>query len=175
MRLRTALESFNDTVPSSSSLCQSAWAAAYTKDSHLSALYRRVKSRRGEQKAIMAVAHQLLTIIFHVIRDGSVYKELGGSHYDRQNKSKVTRKLVDRLQKLGYYVTLQPIPTTPAAEPEPAPPSTSEIAAPARRRRGRPCKCAERDLACKHGRVQATDIKSAEIRGQAGGVLTLND
>lgn len=54
----------------------------------------------------MAVAHELLTIIFHVVRDGSVYRELGDSHYDHKNKIKVTRKLVERLQRRGYYVTL---------------------------------------------------------------------
>lgn len=100
-------------------LCQSAWAASHKKDSHLAALYHRVRSRRGEQKAIMAVAHQLLTIIFYIVRDGSVYHELGTSHYDQQNKPKVTRKLVDRLQKLGYYVTLQPIETPALSEPVP--------------------------------------------------------
>jgi hypothetical protein len=136
-------------------LCQSAWATTHTKDSHLSALFRRIRSRRGEQKAIMAVAHQLLTIIFHVVRDGSVYQELGAGHYDRQNKPKVTRKLVERLQRLGYYVTLQPIePLDDIASPpltayEPSPPDPNQPP----RRRGRPCKCAERGIVCKHGRV----------------------
>jgi transposase len=126
-------------------LCQSAWAASHTKDTHLSALYRRIRSRRGEQKAIMALAHQLLIIAFHIVRDGTVYRELGGDHYDRQNKPKVTRKLVDRLQKMGYYVTLQPIEN--AAMPVPAP--EAAIATP--RRRGRPCKCEERGIPCSHG------------------------
>jgi transposase len=126
-------------------LCQSAWAASHTKDTHLSALYRRIRSRRGEQKAIMALAHQLLIIAFHIVRDGTVYRELGGDHYDRQNKPKVTRKLVDRLQKMGYYVTLQPIED--AAMPVPAP--EAAIAKP--RRRGRPCKCEERGIPCSHG------------------------
>jgi transposase len=87
-------------------LCQSAWAASHTKDTHLAELFRRIRGRRGEQKAIMAVAHQMLTIIFHIVRDGSVYMELGGNYYDRRKKPKVTRKLVERLQRLGYYVTL---------------------------------------------------------------------
>jgi transposase len=90
-------------------LCQSAWAATHKKDSHLAALFRRIRARRGEQKAIMALAHELLTILFHVLRDGTVYRELGADHYDQQNKPKVTRKLVERLQRLGYYVTLQPV------------------------------------------------------------------
>jgi transposase len=140
-------------------LCQSAWAASHTKDSHLTALFRRVRSRRGEQKAIMAVAHQTLTIIFHIIRDGGVYQELGANHYDQQNKPKVTRKLVDRLQKLGYYVTLQPIeaPTASVAAPEADPTPVP------RRKRGRPCKCVERGIPCSHGRARELPIKSSEI------------
>lgn len=143
-------------------LCQSAWAASHTKDSHLTALFRRVRSRRGEQKAIMAVAHQLLTIIFYIIRDGGVYKELGASHYDQQNKPKVTRKLIERLQRLGYYVTLEPVvELAAAADPSPAqlvPPTPS-----APRKRGRPCKCAERGLVCPHERASQAEINSSII------------
>lgn len=141
-------------------LCQSAWAASHKKDSHLAALYRRVRSRRGEQKAIMAVAHQLLTIIFYIVRDGSIYKELGANHYDQQNKPKVTRKLVDRLQKLGYYVTLQPIETPGPSEPVPL--RVTETKPDQRPKRGRPCKCAERALPCAHGSSGVLANKSSE-------------
>jgi transposase len=51
-------------------LCQSAWAESHKKDCHLAALFRRLRSRHGEQKAIMAVAHQLLVIKFCVVRQG---------------------------------------------------------------------------------------------------------
>ena len=146
-------------------LCQSAWAASHKKDCHLAALFRRVRSRRGEQKAIMAVAHQTLTIIFHIIRDGGVYQELGANHYDQQNKPKVTRKLVDRLQKLGYYVTLQPIemPTASVAAPEADPTPVP------RRKRGRPCKCVERGIPCSHGRAGELPIKSSKFARDSEG------
>ena len=143
-------------------LCQSAWAASHVRDSHLAGLFRRVRARSGEQKAIMAVAHQLLTIVFHVIRDGSVYKELGAAYYDRQNKPKVMRKLVERLQKLGYYVTLQPI-EEPVETPSPA------IPTPQPRRRGRPCKCAERGIECKHGRASTTAINPLQNSSHSEG------
>lgn len=149
-------------------LCQSAWAAARQKKSHLSALYLRIRSRRGEQKAVMAVAHQLLKIIFNVIRDGSVYQELGAAYYDRQNKPKVTRKLVERLQRLGYYVTLNEIPVAP---PEPVPPiptatvDPSELSPPVKRKRGRPCKCAERGIPCKHAQAANGSEKPEKIPG----------
>ena len=132
-------------------LCQSARAVSHKKDSHLSALYRRVRTRRGEQKAIMAVAHQLIIIIFHIIRDGCVYRELGASHYDQHNKPKVTRKLVDRLQKLGYYVTLQPIEATVLGKPVPVVAASPPVSSP-HRKRGRPCKCSERGIPCAHNR-----------------------
>jgi transposase len=154
-------------------LCQSAWAAAHTKDTHVAALFRRVRSRRGEQKAVMAVAHQLLTVIFHIVRDGGVYKELGANYYDQRQKPQTVRRLVERLQKLGYEVTLQALEPVPAPQtveqqvPEPGA-APGETAAPRRRRPGRPCKCAERAIPCKHGRVSTASINSAEIMHQAG-------
>jgi transposase len=146
------------------SLCQSAWAAARKKESHLAALFRRIRARRGEQKAAMAVAHELLTIIFHIVRDGTAYQELGAEHYDRQNKPKLTRRLVERLQRLGYYVTLQavaaPVPAVEIADP--VQPPTAPEGSTSLRRRGRPCKCTERGIPCKHGRLPAT-IYSTQI------------
>jgi len=164
-------------------LCQSAWAASRTKDSHLASLFRRIRSRRGAQKANMAVAHHLLTIIFHVIKDGAVYQELGGDHYDRQNEPKVTRKLVERLERLGYAVKLEPVAehtTVAVAEAVPAyadgaaAASAAEPAAVAappqpQRKRGRPCHCVQRGIACTHRSRQAaadsTDNKSTHESG----------
>jgi transposase len=136
-------------------LCQSAWAASHKKDSHIAALFRRVRSRRGEQKAIMAVAHQLLTIIFHVLRDDSVYQELGAAYFDHQNKPKLMRRYVQGLQGLGYYVTLKPVEEAVETAPQ-------ELAPPQPRRRGRPCKCAERGIDCKHGRIDAAPTAGAQ-------------
>jgi len=152
-------------------LCQSAWAATRKKDSHLAALFRRVRSRRGEQKAIMAVAHQLLTIMFHIIGDQSVYQELGAAHYDVRNKDKVTRKLIQRLTRMGYCVTVTPIAPSGAIPPPDqaayAPamaastiPAAATVQLP--RRRGRPCKCAERQIVCTHS-PKMTPNKSKEI------------
>jgi len=161
-------------------LCQSAWAASRTKDSHLASMFRRIRGRRGTQKANMAVAHHLLTIIFHVIKDGTVYQELGAGYFDQQNKPKVTRKLVERLERLGFAVQLEPIaePETvlipePAApgvaeaidaagigQPPPSPALQSQPATAPSRRRGRPCKCAERGIDCPHKKPPANRINS---------------
>ena len=146
-------------------LCQSAWAAAHTKDTHVAALFRRVRARRGEQKAIMAVAHQLLTIIFHVVRDGGIYKELGTTYCNERKKPQVVRRLVDRLQKLGYQVMLQPIEPAPAPQTvrqQPTELQPTPVAATGRRR-GRPCKCAVRGIPCKHGRVPSGVSNSVDI------------
>jgi hypothetical protein len=138
-------------------LCQAAWAATNKRGSYLGTLYRRVRGRRGHQKAIMAVAHQLLTIIYHMLRDKQPYRELGAAHYDEQRKPEITRRLVQRLERLGYQVTLataltpedvQEIGATIENPPEPDVP---------KRRRGRPCKCTERGLACAH-RTQAIHL-----------------
>jgi hypothetical protein len=158
-------------------LCQSAWAAARTKDSHLASLYRRIRSRRGEQKALVAVAHQLLVIVFHVIRDGTGYEEPEASPVSEQQKPKLTRRLVERLHQLGFQVTLEAVPL-PAPEPmavaepktDPPPPKTR-----ARRRAQpsstkttwtRPCHCAERGVVCTHGRVRKRPPKVSDEQPQ---------
>ena len=94
-------------------LCQAAWAATRKKGSYLGVLYRRVRGRRGHQKAIMAVAHQLLTVIYHMLKHNQPYKEPGTAYYDEKRKPEITRRLVQRLQRLGYQVMLE-VPVTPA-------------------------------------------------------------
>jgi transposase len=127
-------------------LCQCAWAASHQKDSHLAALYHRVRSRRGHQKAIMAVAHQMLVIVFHILGSKDVYRELGADYHEQRDKPKAADKLVRRLQKLGFYVTLQPIPEDP---PPPLTPASEPLVTTIRKR-GRPCKCLQRGLVCTH-------------------------
>lgn len=94
-------------------LCQAAWAATRKKGSYLGVLYRRIRARRGHEKAIMAVAHQILTVIYHMLRDNQPYHEPGVACYDEKRKPRITARLVQRLQQLGYQVTLE-IPLSPA-------------------------------------------------------------
>lgn len=88
-------------------LCQAAWAATRKKGSYMGVLYRRIRGRRGHQKAIMAVAHHLLTVIYHMIREGQPYKEPGEAIYNEKRKSRATRRWVQGLERLGYRVTLE--------------------------------------------------------------------
>jgi len=91
-----------------SALCQAAWAASRTKDTYLSALFFRLAARHGVKKATVAVAHQLLRIAFHIIRDGGRYRELGGNYFDRLHPERTRKRLIRRLEALGYRVTLAP-------------------------------------------------------------------
>ena len=54
----------------------------------------------------MAVAHRVLVIAYYIIRDGSVYAELGGDHYDQKNPERTARRLTERLERIGYEVIL---------------------------------------------------------------------
>ena len=87
-------------------LVQAAWAAVRTKNSYYRAQFLRLRARRGPKKAIVAVAASMLTAIYYILRDGVEYHELGGQSFERLDRTKVTRRLVKRLQDLGYHVQL---------------------------------------------------------------------
>lgn len=95
-----------------SALCEAAWCAARTKDTYLSAQFRRFCRRfgkKGEGKAIFAVAHTMIVIIWHVLHDEVDYAELGGDYFERRTDTEAhTRRLVRQLEKLGHKVTLAP-------------------------------------------------------------------
>src|SRR5438094_753868 len=87
-------------------LVESARGAVRKRDSYLAAQYRRLVKRRGDKKAIVAVAHSILVIAYHVLRDGQPYRELGGDYFERLNADRLTRYHTKRLAALGYTVTL---------------------------------------------------------------------
>jgi transposase len=89
-------------------LVQAAHAAARTKGTYLAAQYRRLAARRGQARAAIAVAHSILIIAYHVLTEGTVYCDLGGTYFDERDRQGVERRLVHRLQGLGYTVSLQP-------------------------------------------------------------------
>lgn len=95
-----------------SALVEAAHAAIHTKDSYLSAQYQRLVIRRGGKKATIAVGHTLLVIIYHLLSEDKDYKELGGNYFDEWDRQAVQKRLVRRLEKLGYQVKLEP--TSPA-------------------------------------------------------------
>lgn len=89
-------------------LCELAWVIAHTKGTYLSAFYHRVARRRGKKRAILAVAHKLLIIIYHVLKTKKPYKELGEEYFDQLERVHIERRSVRRLEQLGYEVALTP-------------------------------------------------------------------
>jgi transposase len=87
-------------------LTQDAWAASHCRRGYLRAFFQRVKSRQGWAKAVVATAHKILVIAFHMLRSDTPYKELGDDYFDRINPARTTRKLVARLEALGHQVQL---------------------------------------------------------------------
>lgn len=141
------------------SLVQNAWAVAHAKESFLTSLFLRLARRRGLKKAALAVAHRILVIAYHILRDGVVYRELGSNYHDQLHPLRTRQRLVERLEGLGYQVQVRPKPTVDLT-------ASLANASPAPRKRGRPpgpatrpyrnaprptCPtCAERGIVCFH-------------------------
>ena len=89
--------------------CPCAWAAARTKNTYLSSQFRRLAARRGKKRAIIAVAHTIIVIGYHVQKNQRNYEDLGGNYFDRIHSDGLKRYLVKRLQQLGHKVTLEPM------------------------------------------------------------------
>jgi transposase len=89
-------------------LVQCAWSLIHKKDCFLTALFYRVAARGGMKKAAIAVGHRMLTIAWRIIGQGVVYRELGGSYYDRLRPEHTARRLARRLEQIGFQVTLKP-------------------------------------------------------------------
>lgn len=89
-------------------LSEAAWAAAHSKETYLSARYRRLAGRRGKKRALMAVAHSLLTAMYHMLKYDVDYHDLGPDYFDKLNAQSSERYLVRRLERLGYTVNLTP-------------------------------------------------------------------
>jgi transposase len=96
-----------------SALVEAAHAAVHSKNSYLSAQYHRLVSRRGKQKALVAVGHTLLVIVYYLLLREEEYQDLGGNYFDERDRLAVQKRLVRRLENLGYHVVLEP--PTPAA------------------------------------------------------------
>ncbi len=90
-----------------SALNQAAHGAAHTKNTYLSAQYRRLAGRRGKKKAIVAVMHSILIIAYHLIQRNEPYRDLGGDYFDKQKPEATAKRLVKRLESLGFQVSLQ--------------------------------------------------------------------
>lgn len=89
-------------------LVEAAWAAARTRGTYLSAQYHRLAVRRGAKRAILAVAHTILVIIYHLLRDGDTYHDLGAHYFEERDRLAIVRRSVRRIERLGFAVKLVP-------------------------------------------------------------------
>ena len=89
-------------------LVQCAWAGSRKKDSYLQAQFQRLRHRRGPKKAICAVAASILTAVYHMLRDGTFYQDLGAEHFHRASPNEQAHRLARQIAKLGFTCTLAP-------------------------------------------------------------------
>ena len=87
-------------------LSEMAHAAVRTKNSYFKAQYHRLAGRRGKKRAIGAVKHSLLVIVYYMLRDDKPYKDLGIDYFDKLNPQQRIRYHVRRLKELGQEVEL---------------------------------------------------------------------
>jgi hypothetical protein len=103
-------------------LIEAAHGAARSKNTYLGAYYQRLKKRLGSKKAIVALAHRILVIIYHLLKERQSYCELGPGHAGEQAAESSKRWAIRRLEQLGFAVTLTPkedeTPTTTDHEEE---------------------------------------------------------
>lgn len=90
-------------------LIQCAWAASRNRSSYHHAQYHRLKARRGAKKAVCAVAASILTAIYHMLKDGTDYEDLGADYFDNRAKTSKSTRLIRQLAKLGYNVQITPL------------------------------------------------------------------
>jgi transposase len=91
-------------------LTEAAYAAGRGKGTYLSSQYHRLVARRGKKKAAIAVGHTILVIAYHILKDHTTYQDLGPDYFDQRQSTRLTTRLVNRLQGLGYEVSLAPLP-----------------------------------------------------------------
>lgn len=90
-------------------LLQAAHVVARQKHGYLAAQFRRIAARRGKKRAGMAVAHSILVIIYHLLREGVPYEEHGDAFFEERDRELTEKRLVRQLERLGHHVTLQPL------------------------------------------------------------------
>lgn len=92
-------------------LTQAAWGATRAKPNYLSARYHRFKGRMGKKRAILAVAHSMLMMIYNILKDQVPYEELGADYFEKRNREGIMKNHVKKLERMGFQVTLTELPT----------------------------------------------------------------
>ena len=89
-------------------LIEAAQAASRSKDTYLASQYHHLAARRGKKKAIVAVAHSILRIVWHLLEHDCTYVDLGSRYLEERDRQQIQRRLVRRLEAFGYTVKLEP-------------------------------------------------------------------
>jgi len=90
-------------------LVQAAWAASHQKGTYLAAQYKRLVKRMGKKKALVAVGHSILVMVYYVLQNRTQYQDLGGDYCERRNVDKQRKRLIRQLEALGEKVTVEEI------------------------------------------------------------------
>lgn len=102
-------------------LVEAANAAVRVKGSYYRSKFHRLKARRGYKRAIFAIAHKILVAVYHIIKTGRPFRDLGEAYLDRRDQQRASRKYVAQLEELGFDVTITARkPAAAASVPEPA-------------------------------------------------------
>jgi len=90
-------------------LLEGAWAVTRTEDTYLNSFYHRLVPRRGKKKAVVALVHSMIVIIYHVLKEEVPYHELGTNYFDQVNVTHIKNHHIRRLESLGFKVVLEPL------------------------------------------------------------------
>jgi transposase len=88
-------------------LKDAAMSAVRTNDSYLQAQYQRLRPRIGHGRALGAVKHSILCACWHMLKNGELYRDLGGDYFRKRDPERQTKRLVAQLERLGHTVTLE--------------------------------------------------------------------
>ncbi|HUY06944.1 MAG TPA: IS110 family transposase, partial [Acidimicrobiales bacterium] len=86
-----------------------AMSVSRSKNTYLTAKFRRIASRRGPIKAIVALEHAMRTAIWNMLDTGACYSDPGEDYFTRLNPDRAKSRALDQLHRMGYAVTLEPL------------------------------------------------------------------
>ena len=86
-----------------------ALSAARSKSTYFAAKYKRIASRRGPMRAIVAVEHAMITAAWNLLTNGDFYRDPGADYYTAHQPARTKARAVGQLESLGYRVTLEPL------------------------------------------------------------------
>ena len=88
-----------------------ALSVACSKNTYFAAKFRRITARRGPMKAFVALQHAMLVAIWNMCSTGSYYEDPGEDFFTRLDPDRAKNRALAQLRRMGYVVTLEPLPT----------------------------------------------------------------